>query len=298
VQDFNILDVQINTFEIMFTDSEIQLIKEKGIDAKVIEKQIENFKNGFPFLNVYKPATINSGIKKIDDEKLNNYIDKYESIKDDLNIVKFVPASGAATRMFKALLSFMKTYTGSEEEYLQLISDRCFTSNYYLYERMDAFAFFDDLKEVIEKNEESYDEIIRQKDYNAILNALLTDQGLDYGNLPKGLLKFHKYEDYSRTPVEEHIIEGAEYASGKGNVQIHFTVSADHKTLFKEHIKKIKSLYEKHLNIKLDISFSIQDPKTDIIAVTTRNNPLKISKNTISLTIVEMAAIHTGLINA
>ena len=259
----------------MFLDSEIQQIKEKGLSIESVNLQIENFQKGFPFLNVIKAATISSGIKKLEDNQIEEAINKYESAKGTLNIMKFVPASGAASRMFKELISFMETYTGSEEEYLQLISDRCFTSNYYLYERMDSFAFFDDLKAVIEKTTTNYEEIKRNKDYVALLKALLTKEGLNYSNLPKGLLKFHKYEDSIRTPLEEHIIEGVEYASSNNTVNIHFTVSPEHKKLFLKHVKEVKPKYEKKLKIKLNITFSEQDTKTEIIAVTTRNNPLK-----------------------
>ncbi|NOZ48353.1 MAG: DUF4301 family protein [Chlorobi bacterium] len=259
----------------MLSDIDIQQIKEKGIELAEVETQLKNFNNGFPCLNVIKAATTTSGIKSLNKEEIEEVIKKYETEKDKYSITKFVPASGAATRMFSALLNFMKNYTGTEEEYLKLISDRCFTSNYYLYERMESFAFFEDLVEVIKKNGENYEEIVHKKDYTAILEALLNEEGLNYKNLPKGLIKFHKYEDSVRTPLEEHIIEGFEYALSNNTVNIHFTISPNHLDLFKKHATEARIKYEKELKIKINISFSIQDPKTDIIAVNSRNNPLK-----------------------
>jgi len=259
----------------MFTEKDLAFIKEKGMTVVQIEKQLQYFKNGFPSLQVVKPATTKDGIKQYAEKKQEELILLYEKSSKKLKKVKFVPASGAASRMFKSVFEVMNTYKGTEEDYLNMMADRGFNSIYYLCQNLKSFAFYTDLQNSLAKNQLSIEELSKNKDVVSLLKNLLTEEGLNYGNLPKGLLKFHKCDDGERTPVEEHLIEGVNYAVSGKKVFIHFTVSPDHLELFKKHIDEIRPKYEKKYQVKYDVSYSIQKTKTDTIAVDEHNEPFR-----------------------
>jgi Domain of unknown function (DUF4301) len=263
------------TYWLMFSAKDLKQIKKRSINIKDIEKQIENFKSGFPFLDIVDSANYKFGINKLEQESEEKYIEYYDQNLDDKKILKFVPASGAATRMFKSLFEMMNTYKGTEREYLRLLVDRSFNSLFYTYDNMDKFPFYDDLKEEFMKDNLTIDNCLEKHDYVCLLKKLLTEEGLDYGNMPKGLIKFHKYSFGSRTSVHEHMVEGALYAKTKGKVYLHFTVSPEHKKMFKDHFSKTKAAFEKKYEAKYYIGFSEQRSFTDTIAVDMNNEPLR-----------------------
>ncbi|HHP7240300.1 MAG TPA: DUF4301 family protein [Cyclobacteriaceae bacterium] len=267
----------------MFTESDANQIQKRGSDIETVKQQIENFKNGFPYLNLERPGKIEDGIIKLSDDEVEAYITKYDQAIHDYEILKFVPASGAASRMFKALFSFMENYSGSKENYENLKSDDKYAPIVDFFKSIEKFAFYDDLKSIyMEKEGEAIEEALLKKEYKKILEYLLTGKGLNYGALPKGLLKFHKYEDGERTPFEEHLVEGAKYAKGKNNTaNLHFTVSPEHNEKFSEIYLKVRARYENELNVKYDMSFSEQKPSTDTIAVGMDNNPFRSHDGTI-----------------
>ena len=237
----------------MFIEKDLEKIKNRGASLDTIEQQIENFKKGFPYLNVIKAATIGDGMIALSDAQAGKYAKYFDERAKKLKLLKFVPASGAATRMFKSLFS------AKDEGKLDK------SVNEFL-ERLKDFAFYNNLVKSI--GEET-------ADYQQVLEHLLTPKGLDYGSLPKGLLDFHKYGKASRTPVEEHLVEGAKYANSDGKVRLHFTVSPEHRKKFKALIDKVLSQYETKYNVKYSISFSEQKPSTDTIAVNMDNTPFR-----------------------
>ena len=195
----------------MFTKKDKQQLKNKGISLQTIQEQITNFSNGFPFLNIIKPAIIKNGVLLLKDEDNKKYIELFEDNINSKNIVKFVPASGAATRLFRKLFNYYNNYNGTQEEYLEIISDRSFESIYYFFEHLTNFVFYDKLKKFLISKKISSDGQIKEKDYYKIIEYILTKKGLNYGYKPKGLILFHRYEEGNRTPVEEHLVEGANY---------------------------------------------------------------------------------------
>jgi hypothetical protein len=260
----------------MFSKNDLKQIAEHGMTEDQVMSQIETFKNGFPFLNITAAATTSKGIFALNEDKVEKYTKKYEDELNERKVVKFVPASGAASRMFKQLFDFMNTYTGSEEEFLNILVDRGPGSLYYFFENLNQFAFYNDLKSKMYEVDLELDHMLEHQEYPKILVYLLTSNGLNYGNLPKGLILFHKYSDFSRTSVEEHMVEGADYCKGPdGKVSIHFTVSPDHHASFVEHINKVMPVCENKFDVKFDISFSFQNPATDTIAVDLENNPFR-----------------------
>jgi Domain of unknown function (DUF4301) len=233
----------------MFSEKNLAQIEARGSNLAKIEQQIQYFKEGFPFMPLKKAATIGNGILQLSDNEIDNYKKLYESQSEKLKIVKFVPASGAASRMFKSL------FAAIEEGKFDKSVDQFF-------EKLDQFAFAEELKNLAVPNEKS-----------ETLKALLNETGLGYGSLPKGLLAFHQYEVGARTPVEEHLVEGANYAHSNGKVYLHLTVSPEHKAKFQTLIASKIADYEQKFGLSFDISYSEQKPSTDTVAVNLDNTP-------------------------
>lgn len=259
----------------MFSDKDSSQIVAKGLTEATVKEQISRFKQGYPSLKIIKAATILSGIKVLNNNQLSQLIAYFDDNSKRLKMVKFVPASGAASRMFKDLFEILNSYDGSEKEYLKIMENRSFGSFYNMYQNIKNFAFFNDLENRLHSKKSSFNEITKRNDISSLLRNLLTVEGLNYANLPKGLLKFHKQENGARTPVEEHLVEGALYAASGKKVNLHFTVSENHIDLFKTHIDEVVGWYEKKYNVKYNIDFSIQKPSTDTVAVDLENNPFR-----------------------
>lgn len=250
------------------TDSDKHCLEEKGIDIVEFLQQLDRFKTGFPYLELASAASVNKGIKVVALEEEHVYLDKWDNYRGTpKQIVKFVPASGAASRMFKDLFSFL------DADYS--VPTTSFEKTFF--DGLSKFAFYEDLDESCLKNEDkSIEELLQEGEYKVIVQNLLKSKGLNYGSLPKGLLKFHRYTDSSRTPVEEHLQEGYLYAqNSKGEINIHFTVSPEHRALFEGLIASLKEEKEKALSVSYNISFSEQKSRTDTVAVDAKNEPFR-----------------------
>lgn len=243
-----------------------QKIKAQGKEVEAIKQQLESFKQGFPFLKLVGPATPDRGIQVWEDKQVNYYQQLFKERAAQLDIVKFVPASGAASRMFKDLFSFLE-------------SDGDLTKNIFakkFIENLSQFAFLQDLDATLRQKGESIASLLEKKEYKKLVEALLTDTGLNYGNLPKGLLKFHTYEGTNRCPAEEHLIEGIHYGVGKNNqVHIHFTVSPEHEEGFVKEINQHLPRLQKSTGLEFQVSFSHQKKSTDTLAVDEVNEPFE-----------------------
>ena len=256
----------------IFTEKDLQQFASMGLTPEAVQRQIDNFRNGFPKTHLIDAATVdNGGILRMSDNDIRRYATAYKNLSKGKRLLKFVPASGAATRMFKDLYAFSSTYFGVAQNF-----EKEFPTVKEFLQHIRTFAFFEDLKACMERSSLDFSDYMDRGDFTTVINCLLKEQYLGYGSLPKGLLKFHRYGNISRTPVEEHIVEGANYARcDDGTVHIHFTVSPEHRPLFKKKIAEIKKYYESSLNIKLDITFSEQKHYTDIIAVNEYNEPIR-----------------------
>jgi len=249
----------------MFTNNDKLDFQKRGIKATDAEKQIYYFKKGFPYINLNRPAAINDGIIKLSTEDVNLMINEYDTLINNLSIVKFVPASGAASRMFKDLFSFLEDNSEIDENILLLK----YPSVKVFFDNITQFAFYNSLIKITNNNID----LLSKKE---IIDLFLNSKGLNYGQLPKAVLAFHKYNSTSRTAFEEHLVEGALYAKNSDNtVNIHFTVTPEHMELFKNLENSIVKVYEKEFNVKYNISYSIQDPSTDTIAVDINNSPFR-----------------------
>lgn len=253
----------------MLTQEDKELLLKKGISEAQIAEQLACFEKGFPYLELSAAASVdNGGILVADAALQEKYLNAWDAYKDsDKKIVKFVPASGAASRMFKNLFEFLGA------EYSEPATD--FEKKFF--DRIHDFAFYDELNEACVKNAgKDIDMLIAEKNYKAVVANLLESAGLNYGALPKGLLKFHRYEDGVRTPLEEHLVEGALYAAGKtGQVNVHFTVSTEHRALFQQLVDEKVAAYSSRFGVQYQVSFSEQKPSTDTVAADMENKPFR-----------------------
>ncbi|MDR2621198.1 MAG: DUF4301 family protein [Dysgonamonadaceae bacterium] len=242
----------------MFTQTDIQQLNAKGISIDRIEEQLAYFKTGFPYLSIHASASVERGIKYIPGDEQDFYIDKWSTyLKANKKIVKFVPASGAASRMFKDLFEFLDSESSEP--------DTPFLKKFF--EGISKFAFYDLLQSVCGENAGAYKKIVEN---------LLLDKGLNYGQLPKGLILFHNYPDGPRTAMEEHLVEGALYACNEAKqVIIHFTVSPEHRELFQQLAGEKSPLYAKRFGVNYQIDFSEQKSSTDTIAADAENRPFR-----------------------
>ncbi len=240
-----------------------QKILEQGKQIETVQMQLESFKQGFPFLNLVGPATPARGIQVWSESQVKDYQSYFEKRSSELELVKFVPASGAASRMFKDLFSFLETEGNELDGFTQKFISQ-----------LHQFAFYQDLDALLHKQGESIASLLEQKEYKKLVASLLTDSGLGYGNLPKGLLRFHAYADENRCPAEEHLVEGTQYGVGKNKeVQIHFTVSPEHEEGFKAEINRHLPRLSQKTGLKFKVTFSQQKKSTDTIAVNDLNAP-------------------------
>ena len=250
----------------MLTAQDREQLAEKGISEKQITAQLASFETGFPYLRLYAAASIDKGILKPATTEQQSYLHAWEEYKNgDHTILKFVPASGAASRMFKDLFEFLEApYAEPTTPFEQ----KFFTN-------ITHFAFYKDLNSAcVRLFNQNIPQLILEGEYKKIVAVLLDADGLGYGVLPKGLLLFHNYPQGARTPLEEHLVEGALYAAGaKGDVNVHFTVSPEHRSMFESLVEDNAGIYAKEYGVNYAISFSEQKPSTDTIAADMNNHP-------------------------
>ena len=230
----------------MFTPSDLAQLQARGISEEKALKQLQSFATGFPELDIVSAASVGNGVLNPTEEEIDAYVQAWQDyLNEGHTVLKFVPASGAASRMFKDLFEYLET--GERTKFI----DKFLTEK-------EHFAFAPQLAGLNEQ---------------AAVSHLLKD--MNYGNLPKGLLLFHSYEDGARTPALEHLVEGAMYASSKGEVNIHFTVSHEHLPLFQAHLAEYQAAYEEKLGVKFHISYSEQKPSTDTLAANPDGTPFR-----------------------
>ncbi|MDP4289755.1 MAG: DUF4301 family protein [Bacteroidota bacterium] len=265
----------------MLTQQDLKQIQSKGIDLETFEEQIENFKRGFPFIDLVAPATLEDGIKYFTETEVKGLEKTYNYEAPDRSVLKFVPASGAASRMFKHLYAFKEQLTGTAKDQKMLDSDQSFNSVYNFFKHLQDFAFYPELAAVLEKDEYTIEEELANKNYGLILDYLLNDKGLNYANLPKALLRFHRYTDTQpRMPFEEHMVEAANYCRDSNDrAAIHFTISPEYADKFIADINQVKNTYEELFGITYELTFSIQKSSTDTIAVDATNKPFRDEEN-------------------
>jgi hypothetical protein len=251
----------------MLTQQDLKQLAQKGISEQQIETQLGQFKTGFPFLKLEAAAAIGHGIVAPDNKEGKQYVEAWQQYKAaGKRVVKFVPASGAASRMFKDMFAFV------DADYDKPTTD--FEKKYF--DNIEKFAFYGELDAVCQKNNgKGIKALMAEGNYKAVAANMLKAEGLNYGQLPKGLLLFHNYPEGPRTPMEEHLVEGALYAASNGEAHVHFTVSHEHMELFKQKVAQKADYYAQKYGIHYDITFSEQKPSTDTVAANPDGTPFR-----------------------
>ena len=243
------------TMSFLTTEDQRQ-IADRNITEEQVERQVAQLKRGTAYVKLIRPATIGDGILRMTPEQVEAMIQAYEEDKEFYQFTKFVPASGAASRMFKDLFAFIENSIETP-----------FTKVFFAH--IHCFAFTDDLEKACQRlYGQGMDELLQQNRHADVVKTLLNQEGLAYGKLPKALLKFHHYEEFDRLALEEHLVEAARYATDThGVARLHFTVSTEHEQPFLEAIDRIKKEYEHKYSVQYDITYSFQKPSTDTVAI-------------------------------
>lgn len=254
-----------------FTENDIQQIENKGLTLATVQSQIDLFKTGVPFVNLSSAATINNGIVKCSEAEKAHYINYFESKRNTISISKFVPASGAATRMFKTLFKFIEEYIPETETINSYINRNKDTDLSLFFMGIEKLPFYELVLEQLKVFYPEYESFSDNKQKLLFVKTMLDEDKMNYGMYPKGLLPFHEYKDHLATAFVEHLFEAALYASTNNSALLHFTISERHKTIFDEEFQRIQNIVERKTNTKFHVSFSYQKQSTDTIAVTQDN---------------------------
>ncbi|MGE3536815.1 MAG: DUF4301 family protein [Candidatus Tectimicrobiota bacterium] len=253
----------------LFTPDDVSYMATAGHSIETVLKHIDMFHKGMSFARLDRPCTVDDGITRLSPDTLAGLERLYAEAAQAGRITKFVPASGAATRMFQALLTFR------EQQALAAPSREVehFLAN------LRQFAFYDDLRQTLRQQALDLEELLARSHYTPVLISLLTPHGLNYAGLPKALLRFHRYADHCRTPFEEHLVEAAAYAADRHNrARLHMTVSAEHLAALQAHSEQVRPRYEA-AGVRYDLTFSLQHPCTNTLAVDLENRPLRDAHN-------------------
>ena len=251
-----------------FTPEDIVQIEDHGLTVEKVISQIQIFKTGITPTNLKDAATINNGILNFNDSEKKELINYFESQKESVSIMKFIPSSGAASRMFKFLFKFLKEFNPKKESINSYINKNKVPEMTLFLFGLEKFPFYKEAKTLLPLN---YEQLTDDEKAIAFVKVILDKDNLNYGEQPKGLLPFHQYKNEISTAFQEHLFEAASYASKNNNARLHFTISENHKNKFEQELAKI----QEHVSIKtactFDISFSFQKQQTDTIAVTLKN---------------------------
>ncbi len=280
----------------MFSKDDIKQIESHGLTLDGVMSQIETFRKGLPFTILDRPATVGDGILKLSQEECKALAGTFSEASKDRGSIKFVPASGEASRMFRLPLHFYNRYDEVDEKILKAEAAKGEPDHedfLGFIKNIRRFGFYEDLKSVMIASGEDIEDHISRGQFKAILRYMLTAEGLNLAQLPKGLIKFHGYNDRSRTPFEEHLVEASAYVRDKNGIaRVHFTVSQGHMELIRDHLEDVRGLYECE-GLRFDTRFSVQGHSTDTIAVGLDNEPFRADDNRLLF----RAAGHGALLN-
>jgi hypothetical protein len=257
-----------------FTEIQLQQLKEKKISTSTVEEQINRFVRGFPLVKLQRAAVVDDGIVKINKEKRQYYVDLYEAKKKQLDIIKFVPASGAATRMFKFLHEFLRDFDPVVDSINSFVNKKNATDLFTFFVGLEKFPFYECVLDSLKADDSNWQSLPDREKKVRFVRKMLFKEGFNYTSMPKGLVPFHRYDKNIATAFEEHLYEASSYATSHNKARIHFTIAPDFKDDFKQEFKRIQEIVEVKTEIEFEISFSHQHSYTDTIAVDLSDQPI------------------------
>ncbi|MEJ2162731.1 MAG: DUF4301 family protein [Robiginitalea sp.] len=256
----------------VFTKEDLIFLQEKGISLETVQNQIQTFMDGISPVRLSGAAVVGDGILRFSPDEQRRLQQEYRKAKKGMQIVKFIPASGAASRMFKALFAFLNEFDPAADN-LQEYLDRPENNGVKkFYEGLREFPFYELILSRLEMPQEHS---VGGEFLYAFVKEMLTADGFNYGFYPKGLLPFHFYEGKLSTPFEEHLKEGAAYARGDQMTHLHFTISPQHRTLFEKEYNRVAHEVKVKTGCAFQVDFSYQKTATDTLAVTPENEPFR-----------------------
>jgi hypothetical protein len=261
------------------SEADYQQMSALEITEAQVQAQAEVFRKSSTFMCLHRPCTLGDGVRKLEIAESESCLENHQGAAQRGRFVKFVPASGAATRMFQSLLQIyhLPQYLEPRELHRKAKYGVAVACDFLKFvENLQLFAFHQDLEEVLASDGLNLANLVQSHHYRTVLEYLLSDLRLGYGSLPKGLLKFHCYPEGCRTAFEEHLEEAVYYVAGADGVcRIHFTVSPEHEDTFRQLFEMVRPRYEKHYGVAYQVGFSHQHPSTNTIAVDARNRPFR-----------------------
>lgn len=249
---------------------DLEQLASKGISREKVVRQVETFKKGIPHIQLFRTAVVGQGILRFDPKEQRELIDYFEARANRLDLLKFVPASGAASRMFQSLFNFLEAYDPQRESIASYVVRSGDKAIQRFVEQIDNFPFYGSIMQRIKGRARTKDGEIY-----LFIQEMLMEKGLDYGSYPKGLLPFHNYGGQIATPFEEHLKEAALYASARGKARLHFTVSEQHEQMFREEEQRAVPKISAESGIQYEITYSNQKGSTDTLAVDLENKPFR-----------------------
>jgi hypothetical protein len=256
------------------TELQQQQLQEKGISVSKLEEQLDRFKEGFPTLRLNRAAVIGDGIVSLKGLDINSLCDTYNEQKNDLDIVKFVPASGAATRMFKFIYEFLTNYNPSKESVNSFINKNKADQLFTFFAALEKFPFHHEIREVLKGKFADWSSKSDGEKKLLFVREMMEKDGRNYSGLPKGLVPFHKYNHHIATAFEEHLFEASIYADRLGTATLHFTIAPAFKDHFTNEFDRIKTIVERKTETKFNVSYSFQKSHTDTVAVDLKDQPV------------------------
>ncbi len=268
----------------VFSPRDIAQIEEHGLTVPQVEAQLEIFRRGIEPVELERPCTLGDGIISLSEAEIDRLGDVYrDRVAAPGRALKFIPASGAASRMFHLLVScYAKHGQGGQPVSLEdVLNDPEYAEIPQMFAQLDRFAFYDQLRDRLAREGMVLEDMLQDGRCHLVVEYLLTARGLNLANMPKGLIAFHRYPDHVRTPFIEHLVEGLFYLRDRqGRCRFHFTVSASHRRLFARHCEQVLTSLSRE-GTRFEVDFSVQDPATDTIAVDRDNRPFRAADGTL-----------------
>ena len=259
-----------------YSSFDVEHIESLGLSLTQVNKQLERYKSPPARVYIKASATIGNGIVKLLDSDTKGLINYYEEQKMLLSVVKFTPASGAASRMFKMLHQFLFDYDPQKESINSYINKNKITELFLFFVTIEKLPFHDEAVAKMRMMVPDYDLLNLDQKRLLFVKTILEESYLNYSNIPKGLLPFHKYKNHISTAFEEHLFEAAKFASVNGKALLHFTISRTHLKQFESKLVAIQKSVESKTNTRFEITFSNQESTTDVLAVDLKNQPFRV----------------------
>lgn len=255
----------------MLTEKDLNQLKNKQIAETEIYRQLEIFKKGVPFAQLEDSATIENGIVKCTEPEEAHLTKLYDDKVPELSVLKLVPASGAASRMFKALFDFLEHFDPDKTTIQQYIINNQAEAIERFIKNIEKFPFYNQVVKAMQPESFQFTNAKDGRQISKFIEKMLLTNGFSYGSLPKGLLPFHQYKNKTTTAFEEHLYEAALYSKTGNKAKLHFTISKDHEKAFKNELNSVLERVQKDTQTTFEVTFSFQKEKTDTISVTPEN---------------------------